>query len=87
VTGTEFNYIDGPSAIWRGFILNWIKLQQQEENLTVSMGKLLTDMRGYGLIVNQKDSNFQYPVKGFLAFYQIELKKDLKRKINITYLE
>jgi hypothetical protein len=49
------------------------------------MKKLLNEMNAFGLTFNQKDSLVEYPIKEFLKFYQIELKKDLKRKINITY--
>jgi hypothetical protein len=81
------HFIDGHSANWRQFILKWIKKHQQGDNLTVSINKLLNDMRDYGITFNQKDSNVLYLVKEFFAFYQTGLKKDLKRKININYIE
>jgi hypothetical protein len=80
------HFIDGHASHWRKFILKWIKEHQHYENLTVSMKKLLNEMKAFGLTFNQKDSLVEYPVKEFLKFYQIELKKDLKRKINITYI-
>lgn len=79
------HFIDGQPAIWRRFILKWIKDHQQEDDLAVSMNKLLSDMKDFGITFNQKDSNVQYLVKEFLYFYQTGLKKDLKRKINITF--
>lgn len=79
------HFIDGPPANWRKFILKWIKEHQQEDNLAVSMNNILSDMKDFGITFNQKDSNVQYPVKEFLNFYEIGLKKVLKRKINITF--
>ncbi|SDN87444.1 hypothetical protein [Bacillus sp. OK048] len=79
------HFIDGPPRNWRKFILKWIKKHQQEDNLIVSMKKLLNDMRDFGITFNQKDSNVQYPVKDFLNFYQTGLKKELKKKVNITF--
>ncbi|MCM3694611.1 hypothetical protein [Neobacillus niacini] len=81
------HFIDGQSAIWRKFILKWIKEHQQEEDLEVSMKKLLSDMKDFGITFNQKDSNVQYLLKGFLTFFQMGMKKDLKKKINITYMD
>jgi hypothetical protein len=81
------HFIDGHSTNWRKFILKWISKHQLGENLTVSMKKLIMDMKDYGITFNQKDSNVQYPIKEFFSFYQRELKKDLKTKINITFVE
>lgn len=50
------------------------------------MQKLINEMRASGLTFNQKESNVQYPVKDFLVFYQSALKKDLKKKIDITFM-
>jgi hypothetical protein len=80
-------FIDGPSANWRKFILKWISIHQLGENLTVSMKKLIKDMKDSGITFNQKDPIVQYPIKEFFLFYQRELKKDLKDKINITFIE
>ena len=80
------NFINGAVATWRSFILKWIKNNQHGDTLTVSMKKLLNEMRESGLSFNQKDSIVQYPVKEFLVFYQSALKKDLKKKIEIIFL-
>jgi hypothetical protein len=80
------NFINGAVATWRSFILKWVKNNQHEDTLTVSMTKLLYEMREAGISFNQKDAIVQYPVKEFLVFYQSALKKDLKRKIEIIFL-
>jgi hypothetical protein len=80
-------FIDGPSANWRKFILKWISIHQLGENLTVSMKTLIKDMKDFGITFNQKDPIVQYPIKEFFLFYQRELKKVLKDKLNITFIE
>jgi hypothetical protein len=80
------NFINGAVATWRSFILKWVKNNQHGDTLTVSLKKLLNEMRESGITFNQKDSIVQYPVKEFFVFYQLALKKDLKKKIEIIFL-
>lgn len=80
------NFINGAAASWRSFILKWVKNNQHGDTISVSMKKLLNQMRETGITFNQKDSIVQYPVKEFLVFYQSALKKDLKKKIEIIFL-
>jgi hypothetical protein len=70
-----------------GFILKWIKNHQEEESVIVSLKELLCDMKASGIIFNQKDSHVQYPVKEFLIFYQAGLKRELKRKVNVIFID
>jgi hypothetical protein len=79
------NFINGPAVNWRSFILKWIKENKREDTLNVSLKKLIYEMKDFGITFNQKDSIVQYPLKEFLIFYQTGLKKDLKKKINITF--
>lgn len=85
ISGNHF--INGTSSNWRKIILKWINEHQRKEDLTVPMNMLLNDMKASGLTFNQKDTNVIYPVKEFLGFYEKELKRDLKTKIKITYLD
>ncbi|MEC1526071.1 hypothetical protein P9D43_29190 [Neobacillus niacini] len=81
------NYLAGEREYWRLFILKWIKDHKQNDVLMVPMSKLLKDMKTAGISFNQIDKLVQYPVKSFITFYQQELKKDLKEKLILTYMD
>jgi len=85
IKGDQF--IDGPPSKWRGYILRWINTHQVEESLIVSMKELLNDMKASGITFNQLESHVQHPVREFLLFYQSGLKREMKRKINIIFVE
>ncbi|MEH7304205.1 hypothetical protein [Neobacillus drentensis] len=85
IKGDQF--IGGPPSKWRGFILKWIKTHQEEDSLIVSMKVLLSDMNASGITFNQKDSHIQHPVKEFLLFYQERLKREMKRKVNVIFVD
>jgi hypothetical protein len=80
-------YINGPSEFWRGLVLKWIKEHQAGEYISVSMKKLIADLKATGISFNQNENLIQHPLKNFLMFYQKELKKDLKQVINISFTE
>lgn len=60
---------------------------QEGERLIVSMAELLRDMKAVGITFNQKDSYIEHPVKDFLLFYQRGLKRELKKKLNIIFVD
>jgi len=53
----------------------------------VFMKELLNAMKDGGITFNQKESHVQHPVREFLLFYQVGVKRDMKRKINLIYLK
>jgi hypothetical protein len=85
ITGDQ--YINGSTEKWRRYILNWISENKVQDEITVSIKKLLIDMKEKGFTFNQKENHVQSTLVNFLNYYQKELKKDLKQKINITFLE
>ncbi|WP_160725123.1 DUF7830 domain-containing protein [Bacillus sp. USDA818B3_A] len=85
IKGDQF--IDGPPSNWRGFILKWINTHQKDGSLIVSMKELLSVMKASGITFNQNDSHIQHPVEEFLLFYQVGLRRDLKRKVNVIFVD
>lgn len=80
-------YIDSNTQSWRIFILKWIKKEQRENKLNVSLIELINDMKDAGIIFNQKNAIAKYPIKSFLDYYQKEIKKDLKMDITIEFID
>jgi hypothetical protein len=85
IKGDQF--IDGPPSNWRGFILKWINTHQEEESLIVSMKELLSDMKAGRIAFNQKESHVQHPVRDFLLLYQAGLKREMRRKVNVIFVD
>ncbi|WP_423800706.1 hypothetical protein [Neobacillus sp. SAB-20_R2A] len=85
IRGDQF--IDGPPSKWRAFTLKWINTHQEGDNLIVSMKELLSDMKAGEITFNQIDSHVEHPVKEFLLFYQAGLKREMRRKVNIIFLD
>ena len=84
---TGENYLEGERDHWRKCILKWIKAHTKEEDLTVSISKLLAALKKEGITFNQNDKIAQYPIKNFINFYQKELKKDFNIKLNLTFID
>lgn len=80
------NYINTEPKYWRLFILKWIKNEQKEDELSISLRKVLEEMKTAGITFNQKDEIAQYPIKNFFEFYQKEIKRDLKIKLQVKYI-
>ncbi|QCJ41177.1 hypothetical protein FAY30_04285 [Bacillus sp. S3] len=85
IKGDQF--IDGLPSQWRAFILKWINTHQEGESLIVSMAELLRDMKAGGIIFNQKDYYIENLLKEFLLFYQRGLKREMKKKVNIIFVD
>ncbi|WP_209124361.1 hypothetical protein [Alkalihalobacillus sp. BA299] len=84
---TGESYLNGEREHWRRCVLKWIKVHTQEDELTISISKLLNNLKAEGITFNQNEKIVQYPIKNFINFYQQEVKKDLKMKLNLTYID
>ncbi|HZG71637.1 MAG TPA: hypothetical protein VEY51_08865, partial [Chondromyces sp.] len=85
---TGEHYINGDSREWRIFLLKWMnKGQKKEGELAVSIKRILNDMKAYGITFNQKEALAEAPIKNFFDFYQKEIKKDLKTKVILIYVD
>lgn len=80
-------YIDGDKKSWRIVILKWIRKNQSDDSLVVSLQNIIGHMKSTGITFNQNDKFVKYPIKEFLEFYEKTIKSELKKKINLTIQE
>ncbi|GGM38519.1 hypothetical protein GCM10011351_25750 [Paraliobacillus quinghaiensis] len=77
-------YIDGDSRNWRRVLLKWIKKNQTDGTLVVSLQNIIDYMKNSGISFNQNDSIVKYPIKDFFELYVRISKSELKRKIELS---
>ncbi|MCD7034578.1 hypothetical protein LRR81_10030 [Metabacillus sp. GX 13764] len=85
ITGELF--IGGDMQYWRKVILKWIKENQSDDALVVSLQKIIAYMKNSEVSFNQHNNLVKHPIKNFLEFYVKTLKKELKKKIELSIRE
>ncbi|MFV8829525.1 hypothetical protein [Alkalihalobacterium sp. APHAB7] len=80
-------YIDGDKKAWRTVILKWIKENQSDDSLVVSLQKVISYMKSEGISFNQNDKLVKYTIKNFIEFYEKTIKAELKKKIELSIQE
>lgn len=78
-------YIENDSILWKRYVLRWIKEETVNEEVSISLSKVVNEMKQAGFTFNQKDELIQYPIQSFLNYYQKELKKNLKQTLTVNY--
>ncbi|QED48063.1 hypothetical protein [Cytobacillus dafuensis] len=81
------SYIEGESKKWKSYVLKWIKDGTVNDEVLISLPKLVSALKQDGYRFNQRDELIQHPIQAFLTYYQKELNnnKYLKQRIIIPY--
>lgn len=81
-------YINSDNRIaWRLVILKWIKENQSNSTLVVSLDKVISYMKSAEISFHQNEKLVKYPVRYFLEFYVKTMEKELRKKVELTFNE
>lgn len=80
-------YINSNRSEWRLLLLKWIKENQADGSLIVSLEKIIEYLKRSGISFNQQDTLVNYPLKEFLIFYAKVMRSELKKKVEINLID